>query len=132
LPKAIAAYKQRMGIDKMFRDCKTEGYNLEGAGLIEDRLIKIIILMTIAYSRDIIQGNIVKRKHLQKYVSRLKEPQRTYRRRSTFGSGNESQQWVNYLEKYAEPVEELMQLTRNKRHFYQKGLRARTLLQQGL
>lgn len=132
LPEAIAAYKQRMGIEEMFRDCKTGGYNLEGTGLIEDRLIKMILLMTIAYSRDIIEGTIVKRKHLQKYVSRLKEPQRTYRRRSTFGSGNDSQQWVNYLEKYAEPVEELMKLTRNKCHFYQKGLRARTLLRQGL
>jgi hypothetical protein len=29
-------------------------------------------------------------------------------------------------------VEELMKLTRNKCHFYQKGLRAITLLRQGL
>jgi hypothetical protein len=29
-------------------------------------------------------------------------------------------------------VEELMKLTRNKRHFYQKGLRAKILLRQGL
>ena len=50
----------------MFRDCKTGGYNLEGTGLIDDRLIKMILLMTIAYSRDIIEGTIVKRKHLQK------------------------------------------------------------------
>ncbi|MEG4583610.1 hypothetical protein QUA71_29040 [Microcoleus sp. MON1_C5] len=35
LPEAIAAYKQRMGIEKMFRDCKTGGYNLEGTGLRE-------------------------------------------------------------------------------------------------
>jgi hypothetical protein len=41
LPEAIAAYKQRMGIEEMFRDCKTGGYNLEETGLIEDRLIKI-------------------------------------------------------------------------------------------
>lgn len=112
----------------MFRDCKSGGYNLEGTGLTGDRLIKIILLMTICYSRDIVEGTIVKRKNLQKYVSRAKEPQRTYCRRSTFGSGNDSQQWINYLEKYAEPVAELMKLTRNKRHFYQRGLRAITLL----
>jgi len=129
LPEAIAAYKQRMGIEEMFRDCKTGGYNLESTGLIEDRLIKLILLMTIAYSREITEGNILKKKHLQKYVFRLKSPQRTYRRRSIFRSGNNSQQWVNYLEKHAEPVEEL---TRNKRHFYQKGLRAKILLRQGL
>jgi hypothetical protein len=51
--------------------------------------------------------------------------------RSTFGSGNDSQQWMNYLEKSTQPVEELMKLTRNKRHFYQRGLRAATLLRQG-
>jgi hypothetical protein len=30
LPYAIAAYKQRMGIEEMFRDYKTGGYNLGG------------------------------------------------------------------------------------------------------
>ena len=29
--------------------------------------------------------------------------------------------WINHLEIYAEPVEELMKLTRNKRHFYRHG-----------
>jgi hypothetical protein len=32
LPQAIAAYKQRMGIEEMFRDCKSGGDYLEGAG----------------------------------------------------------------------------------------------------
>ena len=91
----------------------------------------MILLMTIAYSRNILEGTVVRRKNLQKYVCRLKEPERTYRRRSIFGSGNDTQQWINYLEKYAEPVEELMNLTRNKRHFYQRSLRAATLLRQG-
>jgi hypothetical protein len=45
-----------MGIEEMFRDCKTGGYNLEGTGLTEDRLIKMIFLMTIAYSRNILEG----------------------------------------------------------------------------
>ena len=72
LPQALAAYKQRTGIEEMFRDCKRGGYNLEGTGLTGDRLIKIILLMTISDNRDIIEGTIVKRKHLQKYVSRTK------------------------------------------------------------
>jgi hypothetical protein len=62
LPQAIAAYKQRMGIEEMFRDCKSGGYNLEGTGLTGDRLIKIILLMTISYSYDIIEGSIIKEK----------------------------------------------------------------------
>ncbi len=27
LPQALAAYKQRIGIEEMFRDCKAGGYN---------------------------------------------------------------------------------------------------------
>ena len=56
LPVAISAYKQRMGIEEMFRDCKTGGYNLEGSGLRGERLIKMILLMAIAYSSAIFQG----------------------------------------------------------------------------
>ena len=33
--------------------------------------------------------------------------------------------------KYAEPVEELMKLTPNKRHFYRHGIKAVTLIRQG-
>jgi hypothetical protein len=50
LPVAIAAYKKRIGIEEMFRHYKTGGYNIEGNGLKGERLIKIILLMAIAYS----------------------------------------------------------------------------------
>jgi hypothetical protein len=53
---AISAYKQRMGIEEMFRDCKSGGYNLEGSGLRGDRLIKMIRLMAIVYTSAILQG----------------------------------------------------------------------------
>jgi hypothetical protein len=56
LPAAIDAYKQRMGIEEMFRDCKTGGYDLEGTSLKGDRLINIILLMTRSYSSGIFQG----------------------------------------------------------------------------
>lgn len=76
----------------------------EGTRLTKDRSIKMILLITIACSRDIIERTAVKKKYLQKIFC-IKQSQRTYRRRSTFGRGNDSQQWVNYLEKYAKPVE---------------------------
>ena len=43
LALALSAYKQRMGIEEMFRDYKTGGYNIEGTGLRGNRLIKIIL-----------------------------------------------------------------------------------------
>ena len=60
-----------------------------------------------------------------------RNPKELIASRSTFGVGNDSQQWINYLEKYAEPVEELMKLTRNKRHFYRHGIKAVTFIRQG-
>jgi hypothetical protein len=38
LTVALQAYKRRMGIEEMFRDCKSGGYNLEGTGLRGERL----------------------------------------------------------------------------------------------
>jgi len=129
LPAAINAYKQRMGIEEMFRDCKTGGYDLEGTNLKGDRLINMILLMTLAYTWAIFQGTELKKKQVQKYVSRRKEPKKRYRRRSTFGVGLDAEKWVNYLKQYSDEVEQLMKLTPNKRRFYQQGMRAATLIQ---
>jgi hypothetical protein len=129
LPAAIDAYKQRMGIEEMFRDCKIGGYDLEGTSLKGDRLINMILLMTLAYSSGIFQGTEMRKKQVQKYVSRRKEPKKRYRRRSTFGVGLDGEKWVNYLEQYSDEVEQLMKLAPNKRRFYQQGMRAATLIQ---
>ncbi|MEG4301758.1 IS4 family transposase [Microcoleus sp. D3_18a_C4] len=128
LPVAIAAYKQRMGIEEMFRDCKSGGYDLEGTGLRGDRLVTIILLMAIAYLSAICQGTIHQKKQVQKYISRRKEPSKKYRRRSIFGQGKDGEQWINYLDRHSESIQELMKLTRNKRRFYQQGVRAATLI----
>jgi hypothetical protein len=128
LPAAIDAYKQRMGIEEMFRDCKTGGYDLEGTSLKGNRLINMILLMTLAYLEAIFQGTELRKKQVQKYICRRKEPNKRYRRRSTFGVGLDGEKWVNYLEQFSLEVEQLMKLTPNKRRFYQQGMRAATLI----
>jgi hypothetical protein len=128
LPAAITAYKQRRGIEEMFGDYKTGGYNLEGTSLTGDRLIKMILLMTLAYSSAVFQGTKIQKMQVQKYISRPKEPRKRYQRRSTLGVGLNGEKWVNYLEQYSEFVQELMNLNRNKRRFYQQGIRAATLI----
>ena len=65
LPAAINAYKQRMGIEEMFRDCKKGGYELEGTSLKGNRLINMILLMTRAYSSAIFQGTELRKKQVQ-------------------------------------------------------------------
>jgi hypothetical protein len=43
--------------------------------------------------------------------------------------GQDGEQWVNYLDRYSLEVQELMKLTRNKRRFYQQGIRPATLIE---
>ena len=124
LPFASSAYKQRMGIEESYLDCKTGGYNLEGSGLRGERLIKMILLMTLAYYWAIFQGTEIQKKQVQKYVSRRSQARKKYRRRSTFGVGFDGDQWVDYLARHSESVQELMKLTTNKRRFYQQVIRA--------
>jgi len=128
LPKALAAYKQRMGIEEMFRDCKSGGYNIEGSGLRGERLVKIILLMAIAYLEAIAQGTEIQKKQVQKYVSRGKDSSKKYKRRSRFGMGHDGEQWVTSLARHFTEIQELMKLTRNKRRFYRQGMRAATLI----
>jgi hypothetical protein len=115
-------------LKKCSLDCKTGGYDLEGTSLKGNRLINMILLMTLAYMEAIFQGTELRKKQVQKYVLRRKEPKKRYRRRSTFGCGLDGEKWVNYLEQYSEEVEELMKLTPNKRRFYEQGMRAATLI----
>ena len=93
----------------------------EETSLTGDRLIKMILLMTLADSSAVFQGTKIQKMQVQKYISRPKEPRKRYHRRSTFGVGLDGEKWVNYLEQYSEFVQELMNLTRNKRRFYQQG-----------
>lgn len=47
---AIQAFKCRSGIEAMFKDCKTGGYNLESTYAKGQRLVALILLITIAYT----------------------------------------------------------------------------------
>ncbi|MEG4503189.1 hypothetical protein QUA81_04260 [Microcoleus sp. F6_B4] len=91
IPYGIAslhdACKQRMGIEEMFPDCQTGGYALERTSLKGNRLINIILLVTLAYSSAIFEGTELRKKQVEKYVFRPHKPKKIYRRRSTFGVG---------------------------------------------
>ncbi len=104
LTSALAAYQKRMRIEEMFLDYKSKGYYLEATGLKGQRLMVLILLIALAYSSAIVQGTTLKMKEVKKYIIRDDEPQRKYSRRSTFGSGLDSQQGLTYLDKYAGEV----------------------------
>ena len=129
LKGALEAYKKRMGIEQMFRDFKSGGYNLEGTQVRGQRLIALTLLITLAYWQSTIVGKIIKSKGVASYVNRPTEPGRKYRRHSSFYTGNRGQAWLNSLETFAEQAEELMALCPQKRANYRRGQRAALLVQ---
>jgi hypothetical protein len=128
LTVAIQAYKRRMGIEEMFRDCKSGGYNLEHTGLRGERLNAMILIMSLAYFQSIIRGIEINGQQRQNYICRPKESGRIYRRRSTFGVGLDGEKWVKNLEHHHQDVVELTNFSPQKRQFYQRGIRAQTII----
>ncbi len=128
LELAIAAYKKRFGIEEMFRDFKSGGYNLEGTNVSGDRLIALILVITIAYTSTTIFGEKIKRMGVQKYVGRVKEYGRTQRRHSSFYIGLYGYTWANFLVDCQEFAAELMRLNPNKQQYYRRGQRAMRLI----
>lgn len=128
LQAAVNAYKARSGIEAMFKDCKTGGYNLEKCQASDERLLSLVLLIAIAYSCAILQGRQIKAMGYQNYICRLKELRRTQRRHSTFWVGLYGQVWIGGLEFCRDLVHQLMKLTPNKLESYQQGLRAMRLI----
>ena len=89
--ETVEAYKRRMGIEEMFRNCKSGGYSLESTGLRGERLNAMILVMSLAYFQSTMRGCEISKYQGQKYVCCTKEFGRIYRRRSTFGVG-----WVRW------------------------------------
>ena len=98
LDAAITAYKKRFGIEEMFRDFKSGGYNLEDTSVSGFRLISLILLIAIAYSLATFKGQTIKHKGVQNYVGRVKEYGRVPRRHSSFYIGFYGQSWVKFME----------------------------------
>ena len=117
-------YASRSGIEAMFKDCKTGGYNLEGTKANTSRLTRIILLIAIAYTSRAIKGEILKKKAKQKYIVRPEDKRRKTRRHSDFWVGLYGESWCNNYEKYLEEINKIMLLNRNKLTCYQKGLKA--------
>lgn len=126
---AITAYQQRSGIECMFRDCKTGGYNLEDCHAIEARLSAIVLLIAIAYTSAIIQGIDIRTSKVERYICRPKEQGRIQRRHSNFWVGLSAQSWLNNLQLRIDWVGQWMRNNRNKRFYYQRGLKAIDIIQ---
>jgi hypothetical protein len=129
LEAALKVYQARSGIEAMFKDCKSGGYNLEDSKAAVERLTSLVLLIALAYTCAGLRGHTIKSKGQQKYIGRLKELKRMTRRHSNFWVGLYGQIWIAALESQSDWVKNLMIIRPNKRTFFQKGLRAMALIQ---
>ena len=128
LKQSINIFQSRSGIEAMFKDCKTGGYNLEKSHANNQRLSSLILLIAIAYSCAVTQGQKIKTMGIKKYVGRLTEYGRSIRRHSSFWIGLYGQCWVIGMEFCQDIISELMRIRRNKLPFFQRGLRAMSFI----
>ena len=127
--EVITIYRKRMGIEAMFKDCKTGGYNLEGSRANAQRLTNLILLIALAYTASVIKGKSIKSSGFQKYITRLTETQRKSRRHSNFWVGLYGDLWIIAWEFLGDIVREMMHYHRHKLPSYQSGLKVMSLLQ---
>jgi Transposase DDE domain len=53
LGETLKAYKKRVGIEAMFKDCKSGGYNLEGSKASIERLTRLVLLIAFALAQPV-------------------------------------------------------------------------------
>jgi hypothetical protein len=137
LDSVIRAYNQRFDIERSRRHSASErcleilravAITHEDTNVSGQRLISLILLISLAYTAATISGQKFKRMGIQKYVGRIKEFLRTVRRHSSFYIGLYGSNWVDFMENSYELVAELMILAPNKRKYYQQGERAMRLI----
>lgn len=61
LEKTLKLYESRFGIEAMFKDCKTGGYNIEKTKVSEPRFLALVLLIALAYSLNTIRGQQLNR-----------------------------------------------------------------------
>jgi hypothetical protein len=122
--EVIKIFASRGGIEAMFRDCKSGGYNLEGSQANAQRLTNLVLLIAIAYTASCLAGLKIRNTGHQEYINRLKIENKNRPRHSYFWTGLYGTTWILSMDICWEWVEKLMLTALNKLPFYQRGLKA--------
>ncbi len=130
LESALAAFSQRSGIEAMFKDCKSGGYNLEGSQASTKRLTRLVMLIAIAYTMSVFNGQKVRKIGQQRYINRLKEIKRNQQRHSNFWVGLYGLVWTLAYEFCQDLVNQFKNLNPHKLSFYRQGERAFELIRE--
>ncbi len=128
LSEVLKVYQTRAGIEAMFKDCKTGGYNLEGSKANNKRLTSLILLIAIAYTATSLRGKLFRQTHFSKYIARLTEKSRRDRRHSNFWIGLYGSLWIYAWEFCSDFISIMMKHSPQKLTNYQRGLHAMSII----
>ncbi len=129
LEDVLKVYRARTGIEAMFKDCKTGGYNLEGSKANNRRLTSLILLIAIAYTDTALKGKFLKKTGQSKYMARLKSKRIIVRRHSDFWVGLYGSMWIIAWELCLDLVQIMINSNPHKLPNYQRGLNAMSLIE---
>ena len=132
LKLTLDVYCCRWGIEQMFKDYKTGGYNLEDTKVNEARFLALVLLIAIAYSLATIHGQWIKKLGIEIYAGRISEHQDKTPRQSEFSLSLYGQRWIYGMELWNDWVINLIALKPHKRLYFQRGFYALSLMQQAL
>ena len=93
------------------------------------RFLALFLLIVIAYSLATCQGNRFRQGGLEVYVSRLQEYEKQERRHSDFWLGLYGYVWGCTMELWSDWALKLTTLKPHKRLYFQRGLKALSLIQ---
>ena len=130
--QATKVYGQRFGIEAMFRDCKTGGYNLSGSQANSEKLTRLIFLIALAMTSAWLHGQRTQSQRQSDYICRSLQEARTRRRHSAFWIGLYGANWIVAFHECRIWVEELIGSVPNKQSFYRQGLKAIKFIEQAL
>jgi hypothetical protein len=114
------------------KDYKSGGYPLEECHADLHRFTALLVLIAIAYSLSTLRGGRIRKKQVQHYIGRVKEPKRTQNRHSQFWIGLYGTLWIDTLNLWSTLARKLMALKPQKRPFFRRGLNAIALIQSAL
>lgn len=127
--QAVHRYGQRFGIEAMFKDCKSGGYNLSNSQASPERVTRLILLIALAMTSSWLSGTRIQTQRQSHYISRPCEGGRNRRRHSAFWIGLYGSNWIATFYECIVWVEELIRSVRNKQTFYRRGIKAMSLIE---
>lgn len=116
----------------MFRDFQLGGYNPQITQVAGERLIALVLLISLAYCLSIWFGQSIQNQGFSNYLVRPTQPGRSYRRHSSFSIGLHGQHWVDSMAFFQYLVQELLRFSTQQNDYYPQGMRAVSLIQSTL